>query len=142
MKSWFLNFGDDVHDQLVRERIMATVQRTQPRLLVDAFSSFVWSHILNYATSPRVREWIAREQAAELAIWDWVVALCERQETAGNMFLVENPVGATSWNQPSIQRLRNAPFVFEDISHLCMFGVKDPRNRRALKRPDGYLTNS
>ena len=27
MKSRFLNFGDDVHDQLVRERITATVQK-------------------------------------------------------------------------------------------------------------------
>ena len=64
------------------------------------------------------------------------------QETAGNMKLVENPVRAASWNQPSIQGLQNAPIVFEDISHLCMFGVKDPRSRRALKRPVRYLTNS
>ena len=142
MKSRFLNFGDDVHDQSVRERILATVQRIQPRLLVLAFPSRVWSPILNYATSPRVRERIDGERAAELTILDWVVSLCEVQETAGNIFLVENPVGATSWNQPSIQRLRNAPFVFEDISHLCMFGVKDPRSRRALKRPVRYLTNS
>ena len=34
MKSRFLNFGDDVHDQSVRERILATVQRIHPRLLV------------------------------------------------------------------------------------------------------------
>ena len=26
--------------------------------------------------------------------------------------------------------------------HLCMFGVKDPRSRKALKRPVRYLTNS
>ena len=51
MKSQFLNFGDDVHDQLVRERILATVQRTQPRLLDLAFPCRVWSPILNYATS-------------------------------------------------------------------------------------------
>ena len=51
-------------------------------------------------------------------------------------------VGATSWNQLSIQRLRSASFVFEDITHLCMFGVKDPRSRRALKRSVRYLTNS
>ena len=69
-------------------------------------------------------------------------SLCEVLETARNMFLVENPVGATSWNQPSIKRLRNAPFVFEDISHLCVFGVKDRRSPRALKRPVRYLTNS
>ena len=52
-------------------------------------------------------------------------------------------VGATSWNQSSsIKKLRSAPVVFEGISHLYMFGVKDPRSRRALKRQVRYLTNS
>ena len=88
----------------------------------------------------QLKERIEREQAAELAILDWVVSLSEIQETAGNMKLVENPVGATSWIQPSIQGLQNAPFVFEDISYLCVFGVKDPRSRRALKRPVRYLS--
>ena len=77
-----------------------------------------------------MRERSAREETAELAIWDWVVSLREKQETVGNMFLVENPVGATSWNQPSTQRLGNAPFAFEDISHLCMFwgqGSEEPQ---------------
>ena len=89
-----------------------------------------------------MREWIDRERKAELAILYRVVSLCGIQETAGNRFLVENPVGATSWNQHSIQRLRNVPSVCEDISHLCMFGVKDPRSRRALKRHVRYMTNS
>ena len=110
VKSWFLNFGDDVHDQSVRERILATVSRIQPRPLVLACPSRVRSPILNYATSPRVRERIERERAAELTILDRVVSLCEVQETAGNMFLVEIPMGAASWNPPSIQRLRNASF--------------------------------
>ena len=141
MESRLLYLGDNVHDQSVRERTVATVQRIQ-LLLVLAFPSRVWSPIVNYATSPRVRERIEKERAAELTILGWVVSLCEVQEKAGNMFLVENPVGATSWNLPSIQRLRNAPFVLEDILHLCMFGVKDPRSRRPLKRPVRYLTNS
>ena len=84
--------------------------------------------------SPRVREWSDRERKAELAILYWVVTLCEIQDTAGNMFLVENPVGATSWNQHSIQRVRNAPSVFEDISHLCMFGVKDPQSHQETRQ--------
>ena len=113
---------------------MATVQRPQPRLLVLAYPNRVWSPILNYATSTRVRGRIAGERAAELAIWDWVVSLCEKEETSGNMFLVENPVDAISWNQLSIRRLGNAPFAFEDMSHLFMFGDKDPRSRRLLKR--------
>ena len=48
-----------------------------------------------------------------------------------------------SWApRAGINLLRGAPFVFEDTSHLCMFGVKDPRSRRALKRPVRYLANS
>ena len=77
-----------------------------------------------------------------MAILEWVVSVCEIQEATGNMFLVENPVGATSWKQSSIKRLRSAPFVSEEISYLCTFGVKDPRSPRALKRPVRKLTNS
>ena len=124
------------------EQISDAIQRIPPRLLILAFPSCVWSHILNYATSLRVREAIDRERATELAILEWMVSLCEIQEATGIMFLVENPVDASSWNQASIKRVRNAPFSFEGISHLCMFWVKDPRSRRALKRPVRYLTNS
>ena len=52
MKCQFLNFGDDVHNQSVRERITAMVQRISPRLLILALPSRVWSLMLNYATSP------------------------------------------------------------------------------------------
>ena len=142
MKSGFLNFGDDIHYQSVRERITAALQRIPSRLLILVFPSRVSSPILNHATSPRVRERIDRERAAELAMMAWAVSLCELRETAGNLSLVENPVGATSWNQPSIRRVRSAPFVFRGISHLCMFGVKDQRSGRDLARPVRYLTNS
>ena len=118
MRSCFLNFGDDIHDQSVRERITEAIQRIPPRLLILAFPSREWSSILNYATSHRERERIDGERAAESAILEWVVSLCEMQEATGNMFLVENPVGATSWNHSSTKRLRSAPFVFEGISHL------------------------
>ena len=88
MKSRFLNFGDDIHDQSVRERTTATVQRSPPRLLMLAFPSRVWSHILNCTTPSGVRERIDRERAAQMAILNWVVALCELPETARNRFLL------------------------------------------------------
>ena len=39
--------GDDVHDLSVRDRITATVQKFPPRILIQTFSSGVWSPILN-----------------------------------------------------------------------------------------------
>ena len=101
----------------------------------SCFPSRVWSAILNHGTSLRVRERIDRERATESAILEWVVSLCEIQEATGNMFFVESPVGASSWNQSSVKRLRNAPFSFEGISHWCTFGVKgsqEPKNSPQL----------
>ena len=98
MTSRFLNFGDDIHDHMVRERTTSAIQRIPPRLLMLAFPSRVWSPILNYATSLRVRERIDRERATNLAISGWVVSLREILEATGNMFLGETPVGASSWN--------------------------------------------
>ena len=37
MRSRFLNFGDDIHDQSVRDRITDAIQRVPPRLLILAF---------------------------------------------------------------------------------------------------------
>ena len=54
MKSQFLNY------HLVRERITSSSQRIPPRLLILAFPCRVWSPILNYATSVRVRQRIDR----------------------------------------------------------------------------------
>ena len=82
----FLNFGDDVHDQSVRERNTDTIQLIPPRLLILAFPSRVWSPILNYATSFRVRESIDREHAAELAILDWVVSCAKYRKLLGTWF--------------------------------------------------------
>ena len=71
MKSWFLNFGHDVYDQAIRERITDIVQRSPSRLLVLALPSRVRSPILNCATSNQRADW--RERATEVAILDWVV---------------------------------------------------------------------
>ena len=50
-----------------------------------------------------------------------------------------------SWKIPWVPRVGiNLPFkdLFEGTPHLCMFGVKDPRSRRAAMRPVRFLTNS
>ena len=50
MKSQFLKFDDDIHDQSVRERRTDTIQRIPSRLWTLAFPSRVLSPILNSAS--------------------------------------------------------------------------------------------
>ena len=94
MKHRFPNFEDDIHDQPVTERITDTIPRIPSRLLMLAFPSRIW---LCHLSSPQERS--DGERAAVLAILNSVASSCEVQETAGNLFLVEKPVGATSWNK-------------------------------------------
>ena len=86
---------------------------------------------LNYVISHRVRERINREREAELIILDWCSARVNSRRP-----------GARSWNQPSIRKLRSAPFVFEDTPHLCMFGSKIREAEGASRDPVRYLTRS
>ena len=100
--------------------VCAGIQRVPLRLLVLAFSSRIWSPALDCATASRVRQRITVERESELHLLDWLVGLCELEETSGNLFLVENPVGATNSSQRSSRRLRGACSVWLGASHTCV----------------------
>ena len=66
--------------------------------------------------------------------WLLVQAFLGRvQETSVNLFLVENPVGAVSWNQLSRAETSNYSFVAENISNLCMFGSQGSTNWKSTE---------
>lgn len=107
------------------ERITLKVEHSQHRFSVTDSEVHVTSSIPTKNMGPRVRQ---------LGILEWVVRLFEIREDSRNMFLIEGPVGATNSNKLWLRRLRSAPFVVEEISHLRILGIKDPRSGRPLKR--------
>ena len=129
MRSRFLNFGDDIHDQLVKERISRVrfnefhydliFGTLQPRLVAD-------SQLCHFSSS---ESGLIENERQSWQSWNgWCP--CEIQEATGNMFLVEKPAGASRWNQASIKRLRNAPSrqVFDKQStalEICLVEVPE-----------------
>ena len=112
--------GDDVHRAAarrgypimrsrfeVRDRIRLQRQQLQQRLLILDFTCRVWM------SSPRYKERLNASPAREVALLEFVVGLCEVQETYGNLLFEENPVNASSWIHLPTKRLRSAPFVVE-----------------------------
>ena len=90
---------------------------------------------LNNVISHRVRERINREREAELIILDWCSArvnsrrpLDQRVPRVG----ISHPFG----NSEVLL------FVFEDTSHLCMFGSKIREAEEASRDPVRYLNSS
>ena len=136
MRSRFLNFVDDIHDQSVRERISGAIQLIPPRLLILVFTSRVWSPILNYATSLlEGSERIDRERATEMAILEWVVSLVRNsgsnwEHVSHGKILWASRAGIKSQSKD----LGTPPSRLKEFSFLCMFGGNDPRSRGALKR--------
>ena len=62
------------------------------------------------------------EEAKDLM--DFAIKVYEAQAKAGRYFLHENPVGASSWNLPSIKKLKAKKGVETKIADLCMYGLK------------------
>ena len=57
-------------------------------------------------------------------------------------FVFEHPAGATSWKQPSVNRVRQLPGVYEVVFDMCQFGLCTKVNYHASKNPKQLRANS
>ena len=62
----------------------------------------------------------------------------------GLYFLHEHPEGASSWKEPSVQRLLHDYRVHECTGHMCQFGMTsiDRGGEAPVKKPTRFMTNS
>ena len=73
---------------------------------------------------------------------EFAMELAVLQHSEGRIFLFEHPSGADSWNEESVVKVKNMSDVHEIRADQCMFGLKDPQNKRFYKKGTRFLTNS
>lgn len=67
--------------------------------------------------------------------------LCQYQIGQGNVFLFEQPIGASSWEEPDVKAVMNHPEVFAVILDQCMFNLKDPESGSLYKKRTRIMNN-
>ena len=98
---------------------------------------------LNFAkmSSKRVAE-ILKEGRLHLY---FMLKLYTEQLKNGRHFLHEHPHGASSWNDPLVQRLLQHPKVNTAVAHQCEYGLVTPDldgKPMAAKKPNRFASSN
>ncbi len=74
---------------------------------------------------------------------NFVCSLYEEQIRAGRFFLHEHPAGATSWEEPSVRRIKKLPDVRVSRVDACQYGMTglSHGSEYPVKKPTCWMSN-
>ena len=80
--------------------------------------------------------------AEGMVFWNHALDCCWAQYERKRFFVLEHPVGASSWQKPRTKELRAAPGVWSCVFDMCCFGMKTPITGQPMRKRTRVLTNS
>ena len=122
--------GWDANDFSDRAAIWAWMEQNVIEVLIASPPCTMFS-VLMASNRPRMCPVEYRRRAAEaLGFWRFALDLCRLQQSRGRGFIIEHPVGATSWGDSYLQHLPLAQFsVFDQ----CRYGLRAPNGQPMQK---------
>ena len=114
----------DFNSKEIRNRAARRVLQDKPLLLIGSPVCIVFSTMnhINHAKMS-TEEVTARFQYARGHL-EFCVKLYHMQLEAGRYFLHEHPYGASSWQEPCIQKMMAKNNVIKVMGDQCMYGLK------------------
>ena len=133
----------DLSKRHIQEKAMKLLKRDKPGLLIASPPCTLFSLLQNLSGNPRTRDPEAWRTAVNLL--EFAVKMCEEQRKNNRLFVFEHPLGATSWKEECLDKLRREEGVLQAIAHQCQFNQRavDPMGNEGLvMKPTRFLTNS
>ncbi len=127
-----------------RKRAWERIRTEEPFLIIGSPPCTMFSTLQNLNAKKGDVEWERRRRAAEVLLI-FAAAVYKLQVLAGRHFLHEHPAGATSWNHPSIAKLRATPGVGAVVAHQCAFGLETSAQgggRALARKPTRFMSSS
>ena len=143
-----LRTGYDFDKPSDRAKAMRLYEESQPELVVLSPPCTEFSRLqdLNrYLHGDKYRELHDELKRRAVKHLEFCFRFAKMQMRKGRYFLFEHPAGASSWNEPCVQRLLKLPGVEVTEADQCQFGLVTPDpdgdNKPALK-PTRFASNS
>ena len=134
----------DLADEDVQKRALKRWETDKPKLLIASPPCTLFSLLQNISLGKREVDQVSRDLEAAVKHLGFAVFLCLKQAAEGRKFVIEHPVGATSWQMALMNKLltpANAERVNFDFCTMGMTieqdGVQTP-----VKKRTSVITNS
>ena len=112
----------DLRNEKVQAKAMMMIKRDRPDLIICSPPCTMFSQLQTLSGDPQVRDPEGYRDAVTLM--DFAVKVCLEQLRGGRHFVLEHPLGATSWKLESLVKLRNRVGVLQACGHMSGFGME------------------
>jgi hypothetical protein len=131
----------DFDSKVMRDRAMKKLKEERPLLLIGspmctAFST--WQRINNLIRDPVT---VNAEKKRAIVHLEFCMELYREQIRHGRFFVHEHPAYATSWQEPSVEKLMGEIGVEKATCDQCLYG-SSAENGDPVKKPTTFMTNA
>ena len=134
----------DFSSPKIREKALRLVDSTAPKLLILSPPCTMFSTMQNLNFHKMNEKQFKARMEDAIMHFAFAVLLCIRQAKARRLFLLEHPVGASSWSLKMTKLLSAIPGVRRVNFDFCMLGMlsKDNDGIAPAKKRTSIMTNS
>ena len=137
--------GWDFNLRAHRRAAYKLIQKTRPLVLIGSPMCTMFSTLRNMNVAKGSEEW-NRKWANACKHMEFVAKLYELQIREGRFFIHENPMNATSWKLPCIEKIMRRAGVQVVVADLCAYGLKTKGigagGDTLAKKPTRFMTNA
>ena len=132
----------DLRKAHVQRRVLGILRRDKPKVIVACPPCAMFPPVHYSSGNPETTDMQKWRDAVEMV--DFAVTVCEEQRNAGRLFVLEQPLAASSWKLPSLKKSMRRPGTLQAVRHTCAFGVKAGElfGTPPAMKPTRFLTNS
>ena len=125
-----------------RANLLEEIVRRRPKIVILEPPCTWFSQLLSLNWKHMPRHLREQRLAAAVVLFEFCLLIMRIQLHAGRAFILEHPLGATSWKHPQIN---DVMFSFANVFwadfDFCMFGMVTKINRTPVKKATRLMTN-
>ena len=137
--------GCDLRSPEERAKLLQTIRKQRPRLVVLAFPCALWCQWQEMEIAKRGQEYrrkLRRLRGGEACFLQLVSDIFGIQKENGDDVLTENPETSRARKHRIIKEMVNAGGVYQTIGHQCMYGLKHIYTGERLRKATWWASTS
>ena len=141
LKSYDIGLGWNFLKAEDRQKCLSDIKKYKPELVTISPPCGFYSILQACSLARQNPEERKRKEIEARVLPGFAMQICELQHQEGRGFVFEHPIGARSWGEEEVKRVRNFSNTHEVILDQCQFGLKDPQNGKFYRKRTRLLTN-
>ena len=142
LRSYDIGQGWDFLKAESRKKCLAEIEHYKPACVVVCPPCGPFSTMQQCSMNKQDAGEYKKKMIEARVLLDFAMQVCEVQRAGGRTFVFEQPLRASSWEEPSVVTMRPKHDIHEFVFDQCCYGLKDPVSNKYYRKRTKIMTNS